>query len=1079
MTKQPRFLVFLTSCMFVAMMGFFGTSSLLAQTIDPSLYNGMRWRLLGPFRGGRVEAVTGLLNNDLTYYMGTVDGGVWKTTDAGQVWSPVFDHEPNASIGAIAVDDSNPNIIYVGTGEYCPRGDITYGDGMYKSSDAGKTWQNIGLSDTRHIARVLVDPNDPSRIFVAALGHIYGPNTERGIFRSTDGGRTWAKVLYKNDTTGAVDLVFDPSNSHILYAAMWTVQRKPWSLTSGGSPDDGLYKSTDGGSTWERLGGQGWPKGLLGRIGIAISKASPSRVYALVEATGDDRGLYRSDDGGQTWRHTNAHHYLIQRPWYFTHVFADPKNPDIVYILNLRMWKSTDGGTHFATMDAPHGDNHIMWIDPNNSSRIILGNDGGATISNDDGKTWSTLYNQPTAQFYHVSADNRFDYRIYGAQQDNSTVSIATRTRHGGITAGDFYDIGGGESGYDVPSPADPDIVFSGNKEMETIARYDRRVEQGQNITEWPISTYGWWAADLKYRFNWTEPIAISPFDPHVIYHAAQVLFKSEDDGRTWKVISPDLTRNDKSKQGKSGGPISQDNATIEYYDVIFSAAESPVRQGVLWTGTDDGLVWVTQDSGEHWQNVTPKDLPAWSMVSLVEPSPHEAGTAYIAVHRYKLDDLKPYIWKTTDYGKTWTSITSGIPNGAFVRAVREDPVRPGLLFAGTETGIYVSFDDGAHWQSLQLNLPVCSVRDLIVHSNDLIVATHGRSFWSLDDITPLRQLNSKVAGSEVYLYKPAAAYRVRRGRSFGLDTGLPVGSNPPDGAVIDYYLKSGGEQVNLDILDSTGKVVQHFGSQTKTPSAPVEGFFTISQRAPQNKAGINRFVWNFRYPTPPELDTHPGSWQGGPARGALALPGMYQIRLTVGGKVLEAPLEVKKDPEVKATEADLTRQFNLMQEIGGRLTDLVTTANQIHRARVRLAAIRKQAGSDAKLLAAVNDVDQKADAIEGELYQRYLQEGAPEDDLASPTLIRERLIGLQDAVDSADAAPTPQDNEVYQYLNEALAEQIAKWKEVEEGSLAAVEKMSAAAHLNDTLPVASHSSGARGRQKASLIVMKPAKQGT
>lgn len=1036
-----------------------GSSYLFAQAVDPALFSGLRWRLIGPYRGGRVEAVTGLLNNDLVYYMGSVDGGIWKTADAGQTWTPLFQHEPVSSIGAIAVDSSDPNIIYVGTGEYCPRGDATYGDGMYKSIDAGRTWQRIGLGDSRHIAKILIDPRDHNRVFVAALGRIYGPNTERGVFRSDDGGRTWTKILYKNDTTGAIDLAFDPDNPRTIYAAMWTVQRKPWTLTSGGSPDDGLYKSTDGGATWQRVGGPGWPTGPVGRIGISISKANPSRLYVLVEAMEHKRGLYRSDDGGQSWRQVNAHHYLIQRPWYFSALFADPKNADTVYVLDLGMWRSTDGGVHFTALHPPHGDNHTLWIDPDNSSRMILGNDGGATISNDDGKTWSTLFNQPTAQFYHISADNRFDYRIYGAQQDNSTVSIATRTRHGGITAADFYSVGGGESGYDVPSPANPDIVFSGNKEMETIARFDKRIDQARDISEWPISTYGWPAGPLKYRFNWTEPIAISPFNPNVIYHAGNVLFESTNDGDSWKVISPDLTRNDKSKQQLSGGPISKDNSTIEYYDVIFTVAESALQKGLIWAGTDDGLVWITQDGGAHWANVTPKDLPAWYKVSLVDPSPHEAGAAFIAVNGFKNGDKKPYIWKTADYGKTWTSITNGIPDGSFVRAVREDPVRRGLLYAGTEEGIYVSFDDGADWQSLQLNLPTVSVRDLIVHDGDLVIATHGRSLWSLDDITALRQVNSQVGASGAFLYKPAVAYRVRRGRGFGLGMGLPSAPNPPDGAIIDYYLKSGDQPVMIDILDGQGKIVQHFTSREKRTPAPAQGFFSFTQAPPGNEAGLNRFVWNFRYPPPSEPDTHPGPWQGGPPRGPLALPGMYQVRLIVGGKTFTAPLEIKEDPEVKATEADLTSQFELMTKISQRLTELTNIANQISRMRTRLAAMRKRAGSNTSLVTEIERVDYQASAIENALYQPYLQAGAPEDDLATPTEIRERLIGLEDAVDSADAAPTPQSYEMFEYLSSQLDAQIAKWKIVDEQNFPAVEKMAASAHSYVGSPVgAAHS---------------------
>jgi photosystem II stability/assembly factor-like uncharacterized protein len=1006
---------------------------------NQNFFQGLEWRLIGPFRGGRVEAVTGIPNDAFTYYLGSVGGGVWKTTDAGLTWEPLWNKEPVSSIGAVAVAYSQPNIVYVGTGEACPRGDISYGDGMYKSTDAGKSWQHIGLTDTRHIGKILVDPQDPNRIFVAALGHVYSPNSERGVFRSTDGGQSWTKVLYKNDITGAPDLIFDPTNPQILYAAMWTVQRTPWSLTSGGLPDDGLYKSTNGGDTWQKLGGSGWPHGLLGKIGVAVSAANPQRVYALVEATGEQKGLYRSEDGGQSWQFVNSEHDLIQRPWYFTHLWADPKNADTIYIQDMGVFRSTDAGKTFKRMNSvPHGDNHALWIDPNNSSRMIIGNDGGATISNNYGKTWSTIYNQPTGQFYHISADNRFDYRVYAAQQDNSTISIATRTRHGGITGADYYPVGGGESAYIFPSPADPDIVFATDKETSYIKRFDKSTEQDQDISEWPTSVDGWGADVAKYRFNWTEPIAISPFDPHTIYHAGNVLFKSTDDGQTWKIISPDLTRNDKSKQRRSGGPITGDNSTIEYYDVIFTVVESPLQKGLIWAGTDDGLVWLTRDGGAHWENITPKDLPAWSKASLIEASPHVAGAAYLAVNRYKNGDLKPYMWKTADYGKTWTSISEGIPVGSFVRAVREDPVRRGLLFAGTEHGIYVSFDDGAHWQSLQLNLPVSSVRDLIIHGDDLVVATHGRAIWSLDDITPLRQFNPEVANSAVYLFKPAIAYRVRRGGGFGLAGGGPVGKNPPAGAVIDYHLASAPSgDITMEILDSSGKFVRRFTSHKPPESAATEGtpFFGGSPQVLPKKAGMDRFVWDLRYQPPVQLSTGPHPALGGAAEAPLALPGDYTVRLTMEGKTLTQPLTLKMDPEIKTSEADLARQFDLVTQIRNRLNDLITAANRIHALRQLLAPILKRSGASA----AARNLDEKAANIENAIYEP--NDLAPEDIHNYPVKIRVKLITLQHAVDSADTAPTPQEYDVFRMLNGELTVQLNKWKELNQTEVPEFEK--------------------------------------
>lgn len=1021
-----------------------------AQTYSNSLYSGLQWRLIGPFRGGRVETVTGLPGEPFTYYMGSVGGGVWETTDGGLTWQPLWNNEPVASIGAVAVAYSQSKIVYVGTGEGCPRGDMTYGDGMWKSTDGGQSWHHIGLSDTRHIGKILVDPHDPDRVYVAAQGHVYGPNAERGVFRSTDGGKMWTRVLYKNETTGAADLIFDPTNPKILYAAMWTVQRTPWRLTSGGSPDDGLYKSVDGGDKWTKLGGQGWPKGMLGKIGVAISAANPNRVYALVEATGDQKGVYRSDDGGESWHFVNGQHDLMQRPWYFTHIWADPKDEDTIYIENMGVWQSKDGGKKFQRMNSvPHGDNHAMWIDPTNPARMVIGNDGGATISTNGGKTWSTVNNQPTGQFYHISVDNRFDYRVYAAQQDNSTISIATRTRHEGVTAADYYSVGGGESAYIFPSPVDPDIVFATDKEISYIKRFDKRIEQDQDISEWPISVDGWGADVAKYRFNWTEPIAMSPFEPHTIYHAGNVLFKSTDDGQTWKIISPDLTRNDKSKQRRSGGSITGDNSTIEYYDVIYSVVESPLQRGLIWAGTDDGLVWVTQDGGAHWQSVTPKDLPAWSKVSLIEASPHAAGTAYLAVNRFKNDDLKPYIWKTDDYGKTWTSITQGIPYGSFVRAVREDTVRRGLLFAGTEEGIYVSFDDGDNWQSLQLNLPVTSVRDLIIHGNDLVVATHGRAIWSLDDITPLRQVDEEIADSDVFLFKPEPAYRVRRGGGFGLGGGGPVGKNPPNGAVIDYFFKTAPSgEVTLGIYDSQGELVRQFTSR-KSSKAAQEEQPPMLGGAPQplpTKDGLNRYIWNLRYPAPTPLSTGPHPALGGAALGPLALPGNYQVRLETNGKTMTQPLTIKMDPEVKTSEADLARQFELVMRIRNRLNDLVVAVNQIHALRQRLAAFMSQGGADSSALAAAHTLDETASKIENALFEP--KELAPEDIHNYPAKIRVKMITLQHAVDSADTGPTPQSYAVFQMLNQELGVQLANWKEVTEKGIPAFERMATGARL-------------------------------
>ena len=1035
-----------------------------SSTYDQSLYEGMKWRLVGPFRGGRVEAVAGIPSDPLTYYMGAVGGGVWKTTDAGLTWDPLWDHEPVASIGAVAVSYSDPKIVYVGTGEPCPRGDASYGDGIYKSTDAGKTWMHLGLDDTRHIGKILVDPHDPDRVFVAALGHTYGPNQERGVFRSLDGGKTWTKILYKNDTTGAADLVFDGNNTQILYASLWTLQRTPWHMTSGGSPDDGLYKSIDGGDTWTKLGGQGWPTGMVGKIGVAVSAANPNRVYALVEAMKDQKGLYRSDDGGQSWQLMNNAHYFMQRPWYFTHVWADPQNPDTVYVQDLGVYRSTDAGkTLLGMRSVPHGDNHALWIDPGNSKRMIDGNDGGATISNNYGKTWSSIYNQPTAQFYHISADNLFDYHIYGAQQDNSTVAIATRTRHRDISSADYYAVGGGESASIFSSPANPDVVFATDKEVSFLRLFDKKTEQDQDISEWPASVDGWGAVADKYRFNWEEPIAISPFDPHTIYHGSNVLFKSTDNGQSWKIISPDLSRDDKSKQQRSGGPITGDNASIEIYDLIYSVVESPLQKDLIWVGTDDGLIWVTRDGGVHWKNVSPPDLPPWSKVSMIEASPYIAGGVYVAVNRFKNDDLKPYAWKTDDYGKTWTPITDGIPTGSFLRVVAEDPVRRGLLFAGTETGVFVSFNDGAHWQPLQMNLPVASVRDLIVHGDDLAVATHGRAFWILDDITPLRQMDQQVADSDAYLYKPAVAYRVRRNGGLGNTDGGPVAENPPDGAVIDYYLKTApGSEVTLDILDSQGKTVRHF-SNHQAPAPKDDGGGTdreVDQGPLPAKAGINRYAWDLRYAPPMLLVTGPHPAYGGVAIGPYILPGMYTVRLTVNGKTMTQPLDVKMDPLVKTSEANLAEQMGLGLKLRDSLNRLISTVNEIVGVQKQAEALEQKAGADSPVAEKAASLNDQMSEIVNALYEPEILDA--EDAHNYPVKLRIQFITLQHFVDSADTGPLPQAYARFQVISQELDAQLAKWTALKASDIPALDKMATEAGLGHVDLIAAASASER-----------------
>jgi photosystem II stability/assembly factor-like uncharacterized protein len=996
------------------------------QQVDPRTYSGMQWRLIGPFRGGRALAVAGVPSQPNTYYFGAVAGGVWKTTDGGVSWDPLFDKQSVSSIGSIAVAASDPNVLYVGTGEACIRGNISFGDGVYKSTDGGKTWTNIGLKDTRHIGKVIVHPANPDVAFVAALGHAYGANTERGIFRTRDGGKTWEKVLYLDDRTGGIDVVFDPHNPHVLFAAMWEGYRTPWMLNSGGDKD-GLYRSADDGTTWKRVEGNGMPEGTLGRIGVAVSGADSNVVYALIEAA--KGGLYRSDDGGVNWTLINDDHRFRQRAWYFTHVWADPKNASTVYIANTGLFRSIDGGKSFERLPAPHGDHHGLWIDPNNPNRLINGNDGGATISVDGGKNWTTQANQPTAQFYHVAADNDFLYRIYGSQQDNSSVGIRTRSDRGFIDRADWDPVGGGESGYIAVDPRDSNIVY-GDDEGPIFTRFDRRTGQVQNIQEWPVDPDGHAAVGEKYRFTWTMPIVISSHNPDVIYHTSQFVFRSSDSGRSWTTISPDLTRNDKSKQQDSGGPITKDQATVEYYDVIFSLAESPKQDGVLWAGTDDGLVQLTRDAGKTWANVTPKEIPEWSMVSLIEASPFDSATAYIAVDAHKLDNFKPYIFKTSDFGKTWAKIVTGLPDNSYVHAVREDPARKGLLYAGTETGIYVSFDDGSHWQSLQLNLPTTPVHDMIVHGNDLAVATHGRAFWVLDDLGPLRQVSASVAAEDAHLFTPSRATRSRIGHANRRR--YSIGENPPDGAILYYYLKEEPkEPVKLEFLDAQGKVIRKFTSAEKKKEAGSDEWERDEEveHIPA-KASLNRFAWNLRYELPTKISG--AVYDSGDPTGPLVLPGQYQARLTVAGKSSTVAFEVKLDPRVTASPEDLRKQFDLVLKMRDRQDELNKAILAIRDLRPQLQALEKRLGSgaDAKaMVSSSSDLRKKLAAVEEELIQ--VNSKASEDELNYPTKLNSRLGYLQQAVDSADAAPTPAEEAVFAELDKQLEPQLIKWREV------------------------------------------------
>ena len=1056
-----------------------------APAIPARLLEGMTWRSVGPYRGGRVVAVAGVVGQPLVYYFGGTGGGIWKTTDAGHRWHPMTDGQiGTGSVGAVAVAESDPNVVYAGMGEGCIRGNVSHGDGVYRSRDAGKTWTHVGLRDTRQIGRVRIHPRDPDLVYVAALGHAFGPNSERGVFRSRDGGGTWQKVLFVDDHTGAIDLALDPANPRVLYAAFWQVVRTPWSLESGG-PGSALYKSTDGGETWKKLSGGGLPKGPWGRIGVTASAAQPGRLWAVIEA--EEGGVFRSDDGGANWRRTNSERKLRQRAWYYTHVFADPQSAETVWVLNVGQWRSRDGGRTFESVRTPHGDNHDLWIDPANSQRLINGNDGGATVSFDGGRSWSSIDNQPTAQMYHVITDRRVPYFLYGAQQDNSTVALPSASFSGGIDPTDWYPVGGCESGYIAPRPDDPDVVYAGCYGGQ-ITRYDHRTRQTRDITVWPENPMGWGAEGMKERFQWTFPIVLSPHDPRVLYAAGNRVFRSDNEGQSWTPISADLTRNDPTKLGPSGGPITKDNTSVEYYGTVFAFAESPKTPGVLWAGSDDGLVHVSRDGGKTWANVTPREMPEWSLVSQIDPSPHDAGTAYVATTRYKLDDFRPYAWVTRDYGRTWRGISGNLPETAFVRVVREDPIRRGLLYAGTELGVFFSTDDGARWQPLRMaapgaplpapvpspspapspaptapegaepaaaertaaerdpvagRLPVVPITDLVVHGNDLVVATQGRSFWILDDLSPLRQMAAEAPGGPVHLFTPAPATRM-------LAPNAPpgTGQNPPGGAVLYYTLARApreGEEVAIEIADATGAVLRRL-SNKEDPNLEAGGDDDDEDRAPRPvrlkpEAGLNRAVWDLRSA---EATRFKGLvlWAGG-TQGPRVPPGTYQVRLIADGRTVTQPLEVKPDPRLPTSADDYARQHALLLKIRDTLSTTHGAVIQIRamRDQVKAAADRaKAAGDDGSVGRAAEALTKSLTAVEEELYQTKNQ--SSQDPLNYPIRLNNKLSALAGVVARADAAPTEQAEAVFADVSRRIEAQLARLQAIRDTDVPAFNRL-------------------------------------
>ncbi|MGB6877687.1 MAG: hypothetical protein WBD87_16815 [Candidatus Acidiferrales bacterium] len=979
-----------------------GAHALHAQEIN-SFDSALRWRSIGPERGGRVTAVAGIVNDRFTYYMGATGGGVWKTVNAGITWSPISDRFfKTGSVGSIAVSESDPNIIYVGMGEACLRSNISRGDGVYKSTDAGRTWRNIGLRDTSQIGKVLIDPSNPDLVYVAAVGHPYGPNEQRGVFRSEDGGTTWKKILFINDKTGAVDLEADPQNPRIIYAATWQVLRMPWDIDEVG-PGSGIYKTTDGGDTWTRLS-SGLPADM-GKIGLAVSPMNSQRVWATIG--GDGGGVYRSDDGGKTWQLLNGTFQMHSRQYYYAHIFADPQQLDTVYTFSSKsFYKSTDGGKTWGTIQTPHGDYHDLWIDPHDDQRMVNGNDGGATVTFDGGKSWSSENNQATGQFYTVRADNGFPYRIYGAQQDDTTVSISsdsiinTRSVPGMDSAPAFEAVGGGESGYVVPDLQDPNVVYAGAY-WGLLTRFDRRSGIARNISVWPDYPGGRTGGQQKYRFQWTFPIAQTPADPGVIYVGGNVVFKSTDQGQSWAAISPDLTRNDKTRE--NGGRLE------DVYCTVFTIAPSPVDKNTIWAGSDDGLIHVTRDGGKTWKDVTPPSIQPWTRINVIEASWHDSATAYAAVNRYQMDDFRPYIYRTHDYGKTWNLITNGIAPDTFVRSIREDPVRPQLLFAATETGVYVSFDEGAQWQSIQLNLPIVPVTDLTIKGSDLIASTQGRAFWVLDNITPLEQTTPETSSLPVKLFKPRAAYRITRGfRGGSAGSGLYAG-----GVAIDYYLAQASSQpVTLQFQDADGRMIQTF---TSTQQRRGRG-----QPVVTDEPGVNRFVWDMRYPDAHGIDG--GTFfLGGSLRGPQAIPGDYKVKLIVEDQSVMQTFEIKKDPRVATTAAQYKEQLALALAVRDKLSAADDAINQIHKIEQQVNMASQHAGTNTSVAGAAGTLNDHLDALLHKLYEPRFT-GFDDQTLIYPLQLNNRLAAMQSYL-GGDYGPTAQDVEVLKELSAELDE--------------------------------------------------------
>jgi photosystem II stability/assembly factor-like uncharacterized protein len=1001
------------------------TIALAAQTIPPELYHGLKWRLIGPFRGGRVVAVSGIPGNSTTFYFGAVNGGVWQTGDAGVVWKPIFDGQKVASVGALAVAWSDPKVIYLGTGESDIRSDLASGNGLYKSTDGGQSWTNIGLGDTRQISKIVIDPQHADIVYVAALGHAYGANAERGVFKSSDGGARWTKVLDLGPDIGAADLAMATDHPQIVFATVWHARRPPWSTYAPiGGPGSGLYRSRDGGQSWSRLT-VGLPEGDWSRSGVAVSPDG-QRVYALIDA--QKPGLYRSSDGGDHWTLANSDRRLTTRSWYFSSITVDPQNPDVIYMPNVALYRSEDGGKTISIVrGAPGGDDyHQLWIDPKNSSRMILGTDQGTTISVNRGETWSTWYNQPTAQLYHVITDNKFPYSVYGNQQDSGAIAVPSRTDHQQITNRDSFPASGSESGYIAPDPNDSNLLYV-SELYGGVSRFDLRTSLAQNIAPWPLQNWGTEINQRKYRAPWTPVLLFSPVDKKTLYLGTQFVMKTADGGLHWETISPDLTGATPPKpDDKTPGPATLENAKQRGYGVVFTIAPSPLNGDLIWAGSDTGLIHLTRDGGKTWQDVTPKELSAWSKIVMIEASHFDPAEAYAAMDRHRLDDQTPYLYRTRDYGATWQRLTGGLPAVSYLRAVREDPETKGLLFAGTELGIVVSFDDGDRWQSLRWNLPPTSVEDMVIHGDDLVIATHGRSFWILDDITPLRQTGEAAKAAPAFLYRPATAVRVDNDSflSTPLPPEEPAAENPPDGAILDYYLTDAAHQVKLDIFDAQHSLVRAFSSddreEAKHPPRPIAERWLPKPQVLEKTQGVHRFVWDLRWSAAgvKAADESEDSESSLP-RGPRVAPGSYEVRLTVDGATFPQSLEVRMDPRATATPEELDRQTELGREILATLAGGQRVRDEIDGVDKQLSELETKATAHPELVTGMRQL--RSDIAK-------IIAGEPGGDISGLKGANSGLEAALGVVETSDRAIPSQAMTLFDESTQELKSRVAQW---------------------------------------------------